>query len=103
MIVSSSENPKNLTVTFIGQSLAREFGPKGIHVAHTILDGLIETPSIVSRFGPAKAEGTVRFFLAHDRSYTYIDASIISANGYCRYCRCLCIPFRAKEVLLDSR
>ena len=25
-----------------GQSLAREFGPKGIHIAHVILDGVID-------------------------------------------------------------
>jgi NAD(P)-dependent dehydrogenase (short-subunit alcohol dehydrogenase family) len=29
-----------------GQSLAREFGPKGIHVAHVIVDGAIDTPSM---------------------------------------------------------
>jgi len=27
-----------------GQSLAREFGPKGIHVAHVIIDGVIDIP-----------------------------------------------------------
>jgi len=27
-----------------GQSLAREFGPKGVHVAHAIIDGGIDTP-----------------------------------------------------------
>lgn len=26
------------------QSLAREFGPKGIHVAHAIIDGVIDIP-----------------------------------------------------------
>ena len=26
------------------QSLAREFGPKGVHVAYTIIDGGIDTP-----------------------------------------------------------
>jgi len=34
----------------IGQSLAREFGPQGVHVAHIILDGLIDTPNTRSRF-----------------------------------------------------
>lgn len=28
----------------LGQSLAREFGPRGVHVAHVIIDGLIDTP-----------------------------------------------------------
>jgi NAD(P)-dependent dehydrogenase (short-subunit alcohol dehydrogenase family) len=28
----------------LGQSLAREFGPKGVHVAHVIIDGAIDTP-----------------------------------------------------------
>jgi len=27
------------------QSLAREYGPKGIHVVHVILDGIIDTPA----------------------------------------------------------
>lgn len=26
------------------QSLAREFGPKGVHVSHAIIDGIIDTP-----------------------------------------------------------
>ncbi|KAJ4044475.1 hypothetical protein NW756_004807 [Fusarium oxysporum] len=29
----------------LGQSLAREFGPKGVHVAHAVIDGLINTPA----------------------------------------------------------
>lgn len=28
----------------LGQSLAREFGPKGVHVAHVIVDGVIDIP-----------------------------------------------------------
>ncbi|KAI4870654.1 NAD(P)-binding protein [Hypoxylon rubiginosum] len=28
----------------LGQSLAREFGPKGVHVAHAIIDGVIDIP-----------------------------------------------------------
>jgi hypothetical protein len=28
----------------LSQSLAREFGPKGVHVAHAIIDGGIDTP-----------------------------------------------------------
>lgn len=27
----------------MSQSLAREFGPKGIHVSHAIIDGIINT------------------------------------------------------------
>lgn len=26
------------------QSLAREFGPKGVHVAHVVVDGIIDIP-----------------------------------------------------------
>lgn len=33
------------------QSLAREYGPSGIHVAHVILDGLIDEPQTERRFG----------------------------------------------------
>ncbi|KAJ6134201.1 hypothetical protein N7523_000523 [Penicillium sp. IBT 18751x] len=28
----------------LAQSLAREFGPKGVHVSHVIIDGMIDTP-----------------------------------------------------------
>jgi NAD(P)-dependent dehydrogenase (short-subunit alcohol dehydrogenase family) len=30
----------------LAQSMAREFGPQGIHVSHVIIDGQINTPSI---------------------------------------------------------
>jgi hypothetical protein len=30
--------------------MAREFGPQGIHVAHVVVDGLIDTPVIRERF-----------------------------------------------------
>ncbi|KAF7546266.1 hypothetical protein G7Z17_g8559 [Cylindrodendrum hubeiense] len=29
----------------LSQSLAREFGPQGVHIAHAIIDGLIDTPA----------------------------------------------------------
>ena len=28
----------------MGQSLAREYGPKGVHVSHAIIDGVIDIP-----------------------------------------------------------
>lgn len=36
----------------LAQSLARELGPQGIHVAHVILDGLIDELQTEERFGP---------------------------------------------------
>jgi NAD(P)-dependent dehydrogenase (short-subunit alcohol dehydrogenase family) len=33
----------------LGQSLAREFHPRGIHVVHVIVDGQIDTPALRSR------------------------------------------------------
>ncbi|MDI1265199.1 MAG: SDR family NAD(P)-dependent oxidoreductase [bacterium] len=35
----------------LAQSLAREYGPKGVHVAHVVLDGLIDAPQTDARFG----------------------------------------------------
>jgi NAD(P)-dependent dehydrogenase (short-subunit alcohol dehydrogenase family) len=37
----------------LAQSLAREYGPRGIHVAHLVLDGLIDGPQTDRRFGPS--------------------------------------------------
>lgn len=34
----------------LAQSLAREFGPRGIHVAHLVIDGPIDTPQTDQRF-----------------------------------------------------
>ena len=34
--------------------LAREFGPQGVHVAHVIVDGMIEGEMLLSRFPQAK-------------------------------------------------
>lgn len=36
------------------QSLAREYGPKGIHVVHALIDGLIWGPQSIERFNPSK-------------------------------------------------
>ena len=40
----------------VAQSLAREFGPKGLHVAHLVIDGGVDSPAIhrrrLARFGP---------------------------------------------------
>ena len=38
----------------LAQSLAREFGASGIHVVHTVIDGLIWSPQTVSRFNPSR-------------------------------------------------
>ena len=38
----------------LAQALSREFGPSGVHVAHVILDSLIDEPQTNIRFGPAK-------------------------------------------------
>ncbi len=42
----------------LAQSLAREFGVQGIHVAHIIIDGMINTPNIRELF-PQKEEHTL--------------------------------------------
>jgi NAD(P)-dependent dehydrogenase (short-subunit alcohol dehydrogenase family) len=40
----------------LAQSMARELGPKGIHVAHVIVDGMIEPPGSPSRSGFMKPD-----------------------------------------------
>ena len=34
----------------LAQSMARELGPKGLHVAHVVIDGMIDTSAVRSRF-----------------------------------------------------
>ena len=40
----------------LAQSLAREYGPAGIHVCHVVIDGLIDTAKSDQRFGPAQVK-----------------------------------------------
>ncbi|KAK7422035.1 hypothetical protein QQZ08_009684 [Neonectria magnoliae] len=40
----------------LGQSLAREFGPRGVHVAHIIVDGVIDIPRTKHFTTPSGAE-----------------------------------------------
>jgi hypothetical protein len=40
--------------------LAREFGGKKVHVAHAIIDGIIDTERVTGMLGESKAEGEVR-------------------------------------------
>ncbi len=42
----------------LAQSMAREFGPQGIHVAHVIIDGQINTPRVRER-SPDREEHTM--------------------------------------------
>lgn len=42
----------------LAQSMAREFGPRGVHVAHTIIDGQIDTPRVRS-MSPDRDESTM--------------------------------------------
>ena len=42
----------------LAQSMAREFGPQGIHVAHVIIDGQIDTPK-VRAMSPEREEHTM--------------------------------------------
>lgn len=35
----------------LAQALAREYGPKGVHVAHIIIDGIVDAAGTRSRFG----------------------------------------------------
>jgi len=42
----------------LAQSMAREFGPQGIHVSHVIIDGQINTPRI-KEMSPDREEHTL--------------------------------------------
>lgn len=55
----------------LAQSLAREYGAKGIHVAHVIADGLIDEAQTERRFGPRRS-GLMR---PQAIAQTYLDLS----------------------------
>ena len=47
------------SLRILGQSLAREFHPKGIHVVHVVVDGQIDTPKLRQRDPNRPAETTI--------------------------------------------
>lgn len=58
----------------MAQSLAREFGPKGVHVAHAVIDGVIDIPKTKEwdlgedgKIDPNAVSGP-RDFLSHKRA-----------------------------------
>lgn len=53
----------------LSQSLAREFQPKGVHVAHVILDGIIDTPKSRELHGMDPA----RMMSSDDIAQAYLD------------------------------
>lgn len=56
----------------LAQSMARELGPSGIHVAHVIIDGGIDTPLAREHYGDAMQEGPPnRFLKPEDIADTY--------------------------------
>ncbi|KAL9118957.1 MAG: hypothetical protein Q9187_004489 [Circinaria calcarea] len=46
-------------VRALSQSLGREFGPKGVHVAHAIIDGPIDTPTVRRFMQPDKPDALI--------------------------------------------
>lgn len=47
-------------VRAIGQSIAREFGPQGVHVAHAIIDGAIDVPRLKAyKINDGKPDGKI--------------------------------------------
>jgi len=52
----------------LAQSMAREFGPQGIHVAHVVIDGQIDTPR-VREMSPEREEHTMLSPAAIAESY----------------------------------
>jgi NAD(P)-dependent dehydrogenase (short-subunit alcohol dehydrogenase family) len=43
----------------LAQSMAREFGPQGIHVAHAVIDGQINTPRVRGMVGEDREDHTM--------------------------------------------
>lgn len=70
-------------------SIAREFAPKGVHVAHAIIDGIIDIPRTRELFKelPAEAkisaEGVWNFPWRNTHTKLYVDADTVQiADAY---------------------
>ncbi len=66
----------------LAQSMARELGPKNIHVAHSIIDGPIDTDFIAQRIGDIEAARAADAVLSPDeiaKNYVMLHRQVRSA------------------------
>lgn len=56
--------PTKASQRILAQSLTKQFGPKGVHVAYLIIDGVIDTEDTRTGFALGKPD---EFFMAPDR------------------------------------
>ncbi|MGB3191144.1 MAG: SDR family NAD(P)-dependent oxidoreductase [Limnoraphis sp.] len=63
----------------LAQSLAREFGTQGVHVAHVMIDGLIDTPRVREMFPQREADTLI---LPDAIAKTYWQLHQQSATGW---------------------
>ena len=55
--------PTKASQRILAQALAKQFGPKGVHVAYLVIDGVIDTPFTRESFAPGKPDS---YFLNPD-------------------------------------
>ena len=60
-------------------SLAKEFGPKGVHVAHVVIDGVIDIPKSQEMLKNVDMNGRVG---PDDIAKTYWDLHTQSTRGF---------------------
>ena len=58
----------------LAQSMAREFGPRGVHVAHAVIDGQIDTPQNLDAFPDRK-------------KHTFLDSDEIAEQYWQLHCQ----------------
>ena len=56
--------PSKAAQRILAQSLAKQLGPKGVHVAYIVIDGVIDTPNTRKHFAPNEPDA---FFIQPNR------------------------------------
>lgn len=72
--------PAKFASRALAQSLAREFGPQGVHVAHVVIDGMIDLPSSREMM---KNAGPNDMIDPQAVSLQYVDNASRSECSYC--------------------
>ncbi len=57
---SAAFGPAKFALRGLAQSMARDLGPLGIHVAHINIDGMIDEPKVRARFGSVSEENLLK-------------------------------------------
>lgn len=100
----SSFSTGKFALRSLSQSLAREFGPKGVHVSHVNVDGVIDIPKTKEWLTDAGPDAKIKPEAVSRPCFRYsrYGRMMLTGNGGTD-CRRVLVPAYAAAIMLHAR